>query len=455
MKGIAGTILRLLYVSRMQRWLAGFGLAVMLSALGALTLGWHQATHSLIALAGAVGVVIVVIAPIVAGPILFASLAAPRTTALIPHGRMKLVLGAACTQLLLAMFIAAGLGAMKDAPVHTVFAIAFGALTFFFLGFSLSMYYWPALLVWLPLLWLPRMLAFAFPQLHLGARLVSPRGLLALLAASVLAWVVYGIHIMKSRRGTLRGWNTVGLGSIAANSSRSGASIPPTPRTYTARDALRILLTGNANIRRVIVRFVLFLGAVFIGLTLITADAPQPGGNPAFVFASTLGFMAALIPGVWSGVLGRRARRLWLTAGAGRAELFAAIEGQCWRLIFFAFGMALLMDVPLVAVSNHSAPALNTLVAMATLPLSCGSAVLYAGLLYVRGNRFVDILIIGANTLLLMAVELSAAVNSHAFPALLGSQIILVALLRQVARGRWNHIDWLMLRPPLAAARMT
>lgn len=442
MKGIAGTMLRLLYVSRMQRWLTGLGLAVMLVALGAPKPGWHQAAHSLIALAGALGVMMVVVAPVVAGPMLFCSMAAQRTTALIPHGRLKLVLGAVCSQLLLAMFIAAGLGAMNGAPVHTVFAIAFGALTGFFLVYSLSMYYRPLLLAWLPLLLLPRLLAAAFPQLHLGTRIASPRGLVVVLAASMLAWLVYGISVMKSRRRTLRPWNTVGLG-------------PPTPGPYTPRDAMLIELTGNANFRRVIILVVLFFGIVFIGLTLITAGAPQPGGNPEFVFALVICFMAALIPGTCSGIMARRARRLWLTAGTGRAELFSAIESQCWRLIFFALGTALLMAVPLVAVSNHSAPGLITLVAMATLPLSCGSALVYAGLLYIRGNRFVDILIIGGNVLLLMAVALSASADSHAFPPLIGIQIILVPLLRQVARGRWNHIDWLLLRQPLTAARLT
>jgi hypothetical protein len=442
MKGIAGTMLRLLYVSRMQRWLTGLGLAAMLVVLGAPTLGWHQDAHSLIALAGAVGVMMIAIAPVVAGPMLFCSMAAQRTTALIPHGRLKLVLGAVGAQLLLAVFIAAGLGAMNRAPVHTVFAIAFGALTVFFLVLSLSMYYRPLLVSWLLLLFLPRMLASAFPQLHLGTRIASPTGLVVVLAASMLAWLLYGNSVIKSRRRTPRPWNAVGLG-------------PPTTGPYTPRDAMLIALTGNANFRRVIILVVLLLGTVFIGLTLITAGAPQPGGNPAFVFALTICFMAALIPGTCSGIMARRARRLWLTAGTGRAELFGAIESQCWRLIFFALGTALLMAVPLVAVSNHSAPGLITLIAMATLPLSSGSALVYAGLLYIRGNRFVDILIIGGNVLLLMAVELSASANSQAFPPLLAIQIILVPLLRQVARGRWNRIDWLLLRQPLTAARLT
>ncbi len=453
MKGIAATMLRLLYVSRLQRWLAAFGFAVMLIALGALTLGWQQAAHGLIALAGALGVMIVVIAPVVAGPILFGSLAAPRTLTLIPQGRLKLVLGAFCSQLLLAGFIAAGLGAMNEAPARIVFAIAFGGLTFFFLGLSLSMYYRLAIVIWLPLLWLPRILASEFPQLHLGTRMVTGGGLAVVVGASVLAWLAYGINFVKLRRGTLSAWNTVGLGSIA-KSRRSGASALRTPLTYAPRDAMRILLTGNANIRRGIILVELLFGAVFIFLTLITAGAPQPGGNPAFVFAIVICFMAALVPGLCAGVMALRARRLWLASGTGRAELFTAIESQCWRFIFFPDGTPLLMAVPLVAVSNHSAPAVNMLVAMAVLPLSCGSALVYTSLLYVRGNRLLDILIYGANTLFLAVVAFAAAVNSHAFPALLGIQIILVPLLRQVARGRWNRIDWLLLRQPLSRARL-
>jgi hypothetical protein len=455
MKGIAATMLRLLYVSWMQRWLAGFGFAVMVIALGALIPGRHPAAHSLMALAGALGVMLVVIGPVVAGPMLFSSMTAPRAMALIPHGRLKLVLGAFGSQLLLAAFVAAGLGAMHDAPIRTVFAIAFGALTAFFLGFSMSMYYRLAFLIWLPLLLLPWIMAAVSPQLHLGTRMASPSGLVLVVAISVLAWVVYGTSFVTLRRAKLPALNIVGLGSMTAKYRRSGAALPLTPLTYTPRDAMRILLTGNAKIHRGIILVVLFFGIVFFFLTLITAGAPQPGGNPAFAFAFLICFMAALIPGISSGTMVRRgARRLWLTSGKGRAELFTAIEMQCWKLLFFAIGAALLMAVPLLAVSNHSAPALNMLVALAALPLSSGSAVIYACLLYVRGNRFVDILITVANTLLLMLVTCSAVANWHAFPPLIGFQIILVPLLRRVAQRRWNRIDWLLSRQPLAAARL-
>jgi len=436
MKGIAETMLRLLYVSRMQRWLTGFGLAVMLAAL---YVGRHPGAHGLVALAGTLGAMIVVIGPVVAGPLLFSAMTAPRTMALIPHGRLKLVLGAFGSQLVLAAFIAASLHAMNDAPTVTVFALAFGALTAFFLGFSLTIYYRLAW-VWLPLLLLaPRMLP-AYP--HLGIRLTSPQGLVLVVAISALAWVGYGISLVKRRRIPL--------------SSRSRAAIPRTPVTYTPRDAMRIMLNGDAKVRRGIILAVLFFGAVFFLLTLITAGAPRPGGNPALAFALTTCFMAALMPAVGSGMLARRgARRLWLTSGKGRAELFVAIESQCWRLLFFAVGAGLLMAVPLLAMSHHSVPAPIALVALAVLPLSCGSAAMYACLLYVRGNRFVDILIVAANTLLLLGVAFSAAVSSPAFPFLIGTQIILVPLLRQVAARRWNRIDWLFLRQPPAAARLT
>jgi hypothetical protein len=453
-KGIAATILRLLYVSRMQRWLAGIGFTAFLVSLGTLTRGWQEAEHFLIALAGVLGSFIVVIAPIVAGPILFSSMAAPRNMALIPHGRLKLLLGAMCSQLLLAAFIGAGLGAMKFAPAPAVFAIAFGALTFFFLGFCLAFQYRLVFLFWLPFLVLPRILSAAFPQLHLASRIATPRGLIVVVAASLLAWVVYGIRFVKSRRARRPVWSTVGLGSIAARLSRPSAFVLRAPRTFTPRGAAQILLTGNANFRRVILLAVLVFGAFFIFLTLITAAAPQPGGNPAYLFAFVICFMAALIPGIISGVMARRARLLWLSSGKGRAELFTALELQCWRFMFLAIGAALLMAVPIVALGNHSAPAPNIVVAMAAVPLSCGSALVYTGLLYIRGNRFADLLIITANAILLALVALSAVVDSHAFPALIGSQIILVPVLRWVAQGRWNRIDWLLLRQPLAAARL-
>jgi len=212
-KGIAVTILRLLYVSRRQRWLVGVGLLVTLCALGALARGAHEIARPLFVLAGVLGIVVTVIAPVVAGPLLFRSLSAPRTIALIPHGRLKLALGAFGAQLLLALFTGAGMGLLHSydgfhpggafadagALAGAFCALAFGALTLYFMIFSWAMR-WPlGPFIWLPLLFVPRMAAMIFPGLTLGPWLRTPQGLGVVIAVSLLAWLLFTLRYVRSR----------------------------------------------------------------------------------------------------------------------------------------------------------------------------------------------------------------------------------------------------------------
>ncbi len=143
MRGIAGTVLRLLYVSPMQRWLLGLGLILMAGGLWAQVPGLQPTARSLSGAAAMLGIAIAVIAPVVGGPMLFGRMSWPRAVWLIPHGRLKLALGAFCAQLLLALFVAVTLGVvlssgsaphappgnMESGLFAKVFAIAFCGLT--------------------------------------------------------------------------------------------------------------------------------------------------------------------------------------------------------------------------------------------------------------------------------------------------------------------------------------
>jgi hypothetical protein len=460
MKGIAATVLRLLYVSDLQRWLLGIGLALTSFGIGAQVIGWHPGAQFLFAIAAIMGIVTTVISPVVVGPILFGSLASPRSIQLIPHGRLKMVLGAVCSQVLLALFIGTAVSALATfGPSHshlsgagTTCVLAFGGLTLFFLGFTLATqtrlgFVWVVLL----LLIVPRVISFLFPHLEAGALLTSPKGLSMVMTASLLAWLLFGISRTRARHTGLPMWSTVGLGAFPKRASCPNSPTLRTAHHYTQREAVRILL-GGMKIYRRIVRSVLVVGAVTIVLTIVTRSG-RSGGYP-FVWIVILCLLAGLLPGILAGTLMvRRTKPLWLAADMGRTELFTAIEAQSWRMILLATGAAMFVVVPLLAVGIHTHALNIKSFGILAVPLASGSAFIYVGLLCVRGNRIADHVIVAGNVLLLVAQTFSAAIESHALPTLICVQIILVPVLRQLGLRRWNNIDWLLIRQPLAAGR--
>jgi hypothetical protein len=231
------------------------------------------------------------------------------------------------------------------------------------------------------------------------------------------------------------------------------AQSPGKPAVYTQREAIRIVLSGNANIRRAIVLIILFFAAISVIMTWLSRGAPHPD-RAAALWAFIVCLVAAIVPGALSGMMIRRAKRLWLTAGKARLELFTTVEAQCWQLMFFSAAVAALTAVPMVAFEAHLDSLLPTLVAIVILPLSCGAGMLYMGLLCIRGNRFFDILMMLATGLYMVVVVFSAAAGAHVVPVLVGVQIVLLPIMRAAARWRWTRIDWMLLRLPLTAQRM-
>ncbi len=463
MKGIAGTVLRLLYVSALQRWLLAIGLVLTLFGIFAQLGGWHPAAQPLFSIAALLGIMTAVVSPVVVDPMLFRALSAPRSIQLIPHGRLKLLLGVFCAQLLLAVFIGTAFGALvaigvqppphgggtTSALVGTTCVLAFAALTLFFVIFSWTLQYRLAAIVWLPFVVGPRLLSFAFPRLH-AAALTTPRGLAIVLMASLLAWLLFAVTYARTGHINRPLWNTVGLGSVPKRTSSPHASIPREPQ-YRRREAIRILLTGSAHVRRTSVLIVLGIGALSILLTLLTMAARADKAPLMWPFITCL--FAGLVPGIFAIVIARRAKYLWLITGMGRAELFATIETECWWMITLTAGAAMIMAIPLLAFWIHTDPLNAQALEVLAVPFAAGSAFVYVSLLTVRGNRLADNLVLAGNAVLLFAEMVSAESHSQLLPALICLQIILVPLLREVARRRWNNIDWLLIRQPLPAAR--
>jgi hypothetical protein len=365
---------------------------------------------------------------------------------------------------LLALFIGSAFGALVatgvQPPPHgagttstlvgTTCVLAFGALTLFFVLLSWALQFRLGVLIWLPFVIVPRLLAFVFPQLH-AASLTTPMGLTMVLMGSLLAWLLFAVTDTRTRHSNRPLWNTVGLHEVPKRTSSTQVSIPRESQ-YSRRDAIRILLTGNAKVLRAIVLVVFLIGAVSLLLTILTSGARRAGYNPS-MWPFLICLFAGLVPGIFTILMTRRSKVLWLITGMGRAELFATMERHCWRIIILATVTAIVLAAPLLAFGIHGRPVSVQFLSVLVVPLASGSAFVYVSLLNVRGNRLADNLILAGNAAFLFADMLCAANESRLLFTLIGIQIILVPLLRDVARRRWNKIDWLLIRQPLAAAR--
>ena len=117
MKGIARTVVQLIYGNGLQRWLLGIGL--ILTLLGTvLRVTWRNAAlQGLFAVTALLGVAIAAISPIVVGVVMFRALSAARSVQLIPHGQLKLIQGAFSAQLLLALFMALSVSTLVSGSV--------------------------------------------------------------------------------------------------------------------------------------------------------------------------------------------------------------------------------------------------------------------------------------------------------------------------------------------------
>ena len=179
------------------------------------------------------------------------------------------------------------------------------------------------------------------------------------------------------------------------------------------------------------------------------------------VFTSTIGFYSAAVwlfyltifSTVAGGIAGQAAehsRALWLRGNWTRDELFLQVERSFWRHNGYVLGVLIVL---MVAIGSYAA--LPMMLLAAGLPLLALGTVLstYLGLMITRGLRALEIILAIIVMLALMAVAVIAA-RSDAEPADLITVIVLEALLaalalvlRSVAKKRWAGIDWTLCRP--------
>jgi hypothetical protein len=472
MKGVAQTILLLLCWGALQRWLLGIGLVLAVGGLVALTNVWHPDFQPLFAIMVLVGVICVVISPALVGGIVFRSLSAARATGLIPNGRLKLVLGAFKSQLLVALFVGVAIGVLFTSSSLTqsshlnrttgqltavVFVITYALLSVQFIG-----YYWfsqfPFGGIWLfgYALW-PQLFLATGRHWHLEALFATPAGLEGALAVIVSGWLLFALLYLRTRRIGVphldsfllfSGKRSMSAAPHAAAEHPISVEIPQ----YSRRNALRTLLLGlpeNRPTLTVRVGIWVALLVFFVGLPLRLKGNT---GNPlAWV---PLMIVTGPIAAAFSISMTQRARTLWLASGLGRAELFAEVERYSWRLMLIVTGISLTLLVPQFVLGVHDLAAAAHFLRNAATPITCAAAFIYAGMAYIRGHRLAGSLIV-ALCVALWLIDILNLNGAIAAPSLLlGVQIILVPVLRLLSLRQWQDIDWLLNRPKRLPLRL-
>jgi hypothetical protein len=462
MKGVARTVVVLLCWGALQRWLLAIGLILTVAGRAALASAWHPNLQPLFVLQVSFGTMLVLISPLLAGGILFRSLSAARAVALIPNGRLKLVVGAFASHLLLALFAGVALsmiGGKFTAPAP-VFATAFAVLSVQFFGHYWSSQYraggfW--LLTWI--LW-TRLIIVAFKAGHLGDWLGTATGLSVALLVVVCAWLAFSLRFLRTRSvgvPVLDGFmiwtrSASKVSRFASDPNGAPAEIPH----YTRRFATRTLLLGIPwNRSSMWQRFfwgILIL--VFVGIpTQLIGPADHSIAN-SFAWVPIL-VVAGPMAWAFAFTMTQRARLLWLASGLARVELFRLVESYSAQLTLIAICVAMLLTVPRFLLGVRDFSAVVQLLTLMAIPFASGAAFLYAGMSYVTGRRLagtVIIVVCGAVWLVNIGMPLSGTIAPA--PIQLTVEVMLVPVLRALALRQWRDIDWLLNRPKRLPARI-
>ncbi|HEV2702451.1 MAG TPA: hypothetical protein VGV09_12515 [Steroidobacteraceae bacterium] len=449
MKGIARTVLLLLCWSSFTRWLLGIGLALTgIAVVGSLAARPH---HGIFGILAPLGVITTVIAPVLWSGTILRALSAPRALQLIPRGRLKLLLGAVIAQLLVAMFIGGVVTAMAALTASSgfqasLFVDAFALLTVQCLGSFIAARVRAGGLVWLMswALW-AQLLTAAFKYWHLRELLVSITGMSATVGITALLWLLFAVRYLRTGLIRLPHWELIGAGLNARADATPPRAVTPADIRFTRAQALSTVLSGIPRERRAKILRGLTAG---LAVAVIAAgfNALKGHWNSGSLLIVALCLFAGPAAGSWAGVMTQGAKAMWLHAGLSRAEVFAQLEVRSWRVLLAAFALCAFLAACWFAVGGARAPAVAWSPAVLVTPLASGALFLYAQLQFVRGRRFMDLLLFGI-AMALWAVEFVTVLGQGAparIASLMGAQVLLVALLRPLARRRWGRIDWLV-----------
>lgn len=378
-------------------------------------------------------------------PVMFGRLARSHTMRILPGGRLKLMLSAFITVLLVALptgvlspasFITANSSVpeiMQD-PRARDYVLQLAAISFTSAVLFAS---WIYLAMWF--VTSQRDVVGLFKGLLVIALVIfAPaqdlRDLTMSLAWNLLQiaalWTIFGVGFLL--------WPRFKAARARSNRGRSGAVMQALSRGITGREF--DVMMGTSNPWQLVAALILPL----VLATHFVRDVPE-----VWIFFLTI---LSVVAGAYSGQAAARSRALWLRGQWSRTLLFTAVERSVWRHNGIVLGMLVLFAAGIGAYARFS-PALM----MAGLPLLVLGTTLstYLGLMVTRGLRWPEIVsgIAVMSLLMLLAVYIAREDVQLVTVFLLEIGLAGIAIaLRSIARGRWTRIDWTMCRPDRALA---
>jgi len=378
-------------------------------------------------------------------PMMFGRLGGSHSIGVLPGGRLKLLLSAFVTVVIVAIpaalvtpagYVAGNAGSFADLaknPQYLEFTLQLAKLMFtsavLFAG-------WLYLAMW----FISRqrdVAGFSKGLLVMAIVIFTPARDISDLTVSLswnllqiaISWLVFGAGFLLWPR----------YKAVRARRGRDrSAAFALAPARGTAGREFDLML-GTANPWLLIAAFV---------VPLLIATRFAEGFLQIWLFFLTI---FSTVSGAIAGEAAGRSRALWLRGNWTREDLFRQVERSFWRhngivlgsLILILFGIGSYAGLPV------------TMLAVG-LPLLILGTVLstYLGLMITRGLRWLEVLLGIGVMLTLMAVAVIAREREDLVTvfALLASLAVLALALRFTARRRWTRIDWMLCRPDRSLA---
>jgi hypothetical protein len=419
---------------KIQRWLLCIG-----GALIAIGLLLPRPAFGVLVL---LGVVFALVPAVLAGGVMVRYFVAPRSTRLIPHVRAQVLGGmalfwlAATTALTLALW---NIGAAPAAFLPLLGLQIATLATVFLLSQFLLMSSVPG-----ATLWLVGVVGFGQATLSPAVRELltsigrNPGLMLAIIVAT---WGSFALWFLRTP--ALKG---------PSDPNAPGWRVKKVTATHEA--AVRAFLFGHPSGLHQFFSGLACAGFIVLtwGSLFAVMDGTSPVGDAALkAMGAAMGIGAYAGSGGW--LVTRRSKSLWLRGGLDRMGLFRLCEIQAWK--YFGATAASMLTVLALAWLLKPEMGLNYTVLLA-FHFCAGICLLYFGLMHVRGNRALD-LIIGAA---LFAVWIMSFVMTQVvlktpwlLPMLVAGMLGAAFVLRLLAVTRWRRIDWLVCKMPRPPAR--
>jgi hypothetical protein len=185
----------------------------------------------------------------------------------------------------------------------------------------------------------------------------------------------------------------------------------------------------------------ILIAAYYVGgYQPLAAEAPP---NPWLFFMTIL----SVLCGATASLAATRSRALWLRTQCTRAELFARVERAFWRYNSYALGTLLVM---LVVVGKYLALPTSTIAFGLGLLALATALSTYLGLTITSTIGWIQAGAAALTMLGLMTVAIYASSPATSVTTIIALELalaVLAVIFRQLARRRWNGLDWMLCRP--------